>query len=189
MKTRLNLATSPIENNRRFIAAAGFVGAATLIALIILSAEAFRGWRENREIRTAIANYQSQIRQDSAAQDRLRLSFQQPTTASVMDRSAFLNSLIAQRSFPWTKLFMDLERLLPPGVRVVSLAPAMKNDRVEIHLVVGALSDEAKLKFLKAMEDSGLFSDIEVKSQAHPTETSVAADPVQLELVAWYQTL
>ena len=84
--------------------------------------------------------------------------FQTPAARQVMDRSAFLNSLIDERSFPWTKIFMDLEKTLPPGVRVVSISPHLVNGRAEVALQVGVASDESEIQFLQAIEKSPVFS-------------------------------
>ena len=67
-----------------------------------------------------------------------------PAAKQVIDRSAFLNSLIDERSFPWTKIFMDLEKTLPPGVRVVSISPRLVNGRAEVALEVGVASDRER---------------------------------------------
>jgi Tfp pilus assembly protein PilN len=188
VKTRINLATAPLENHRRFIAGAGLVGVLGVIAMVVLSIYAYHGWRANHDLRVDIAGYESQINKLAARQGSLRAFFKLPPTVQVMDRAAFLNTLIKQRSFPWTNLFMDLERILPPGVRVVSISPRMASDHVEIRLLVGASSDESKLKFLKALEESRVFSAIQVRQENRSKENSPDRDPIQIELVTWYST-
>src|SRR6202011_4060362 len=81
------------------------------------------------------------------------------------DHAAFLNSLIDGRSFNWTQMFMDLERILPGGVRLVSIELRQAKGHVEVKLTVGASSDDAKLKFLRALEESHQFSDIQLDSE------------------------
>ncbi len=188
MKTRINLATAPLENHRRFIAGAGLVGVLGVIAMVVLSIYAYHGWRANRDLRADIAGYESQINNLHAHQESLRAFFKLPPNVQVMDRAAFLNSLIKQRSFPWTNLFMDLERILPPGVRVISISPRMESDRVEIRLLVGASSDESKLKFVKALEESKVFSGVQVRQESRSKENTPDRDPIQIELVTWYAT-
>ena len=78
--------------------------------------------------------------------------FENPQTVQRRQRAAYLNSLIQQRAFPWIKIFMDLERILPEGVRVVSIEPKLEGDNVQLTVLVGAMTDEGKLKFLKALE-------------------------------------
>ena len=113
--------------------------------------------------------------------------FQTQSAQQVLDRATFLNSLIGQRSFPWTKIFMDLERTLPPGVRVVSISPKLENGRALVELTIGAQSDDSKIKFLQTLEKSSVFSDIRVIDDRHADKQG-SADPVTVQLTAWYST-
>ena len=45
----------------------------------------------------------------------------QPQNMAVLERSQFLNALFAKKSFSWTAVMMDLERVLPTGVQVTSI--------------------------------------------------------------------
>ena len=187
MKVRLNLATAPLENNRRFLAGSGLLAVLALILLGALSVHDYRGWRANKALRGDITQSESKIRDLSRKQQELGAFFKSPQNIEDMQRASFLNSLIEQRSFPWTKIFMDLEQTLPPGVRVVSISPRMENGKVEVRLVVGAMTDDGKLKFLKALESSRAFSGIQVRQETH-REQPGSIDRVMLELVAWYAT-
>jgi Tfp pilus assembly protein PilN len=187
MKLRLNLSTAPRENKRPFIAAAAVLGTIGVLALLILSHAAYKSWRANRDIRLEIARLESSIRSDQQKQQALETYFQTPLAQRVLDRSAFLNSLIGQRSFPWTKIFMDLEQTLPPGVRVVSISPRLENGRAQVTLTIGASSDEARLKFLEALEHSKVFSKIQVKAEHRPDQAGTP-DKILLDLSVWYET-
>ena len=125
MKLRLNLATAPPQQKRPFLVAAGLAGTLGLLALLLLSYAAYQFVASNRELRADINRLQNQIRSDREKQQALDTYFGSDAARQVLDRSAFLNSLIDERSFPWTKIFMDLEQTLPPGVRVVSIAPRL----------------------------------------------------------------
>ena len=137
MKVRLNLATSPLENNRRFVLGSTLLGAAALAALLMLSSSAFSNWNANRNVRNEMADLNGKMRDFRDQRKDLDEFFKLPETRKIMDRAAFLNALIEQRSFPWTKMFTDLERMLPEGVRVVSISPRMAGTRVEVKLNVG----------------------------------------------------
>jgi Tfp pilus assembly protein PilN len=187
MKLRLNLSTAPRENKRPFIAAAALLGTIGVLALLILSHAAYKSWRANRDIRVEIARLESDIRVNQRKQHDLETYFKSPQAQQVLDRSGFLNSLIDQRSFPWTKIFMDLEQTLPPGVRVVSISPRLQNGRAEVTLTVGASSDEARLKFLGALENSKVFSKVQVKAEHRP-ELVTGQDKIVLDLSVWYET-
>ena len=70
----------------------------------------------------------SKSRSRALQHQRQRLStfFENADNVKRRQRAAYLNSLIQQRAFPWIKIFMDLERILPEGVRVVSIEPSWR---------------------------------------------------------------
>jgi len=189
MKLRLNLSTAPRENKRPFIVAAAIIGTIGTLALIILGHAAIISWRANRDIRNEIARWENDIRADQQKQAALEAHFQTPQAHQFLDRAAFLNSLIDQRSFPWTKIFMDLEETLPPGVRVVSISPRLSNGRAKVTLTVGASNDEGKIKFLEALEKSKVFSNVEVRDEHRDDhEGQARGDKITLDLIVWYET-
>ena len=190
MKTSFNLATSPLENNRRFIAGALAIGIVAVAALVFLSVHAVEARRANRAMRGDIGRLEDQIRASQREQERMRLAFKDPKTVEVMERSQFLNNLIEQRTFPWTKMFADLEKILPPGVRVVSISPQMdKKGRVKVMLVISAVNDEQKMKFLRAMVSSPAFSDMQVTQESRPQQGPTGSGgAVLLTLDAHYAT-
>ncbi len=188
MKVRLNVATAPFENHRRFLLGSTLLGVVAFGALGVLSMDVYRGWRESRNTREQAGRLEAEMRELRKERRDLEEFFKRPETHRVMDRAAFLNSLIVRRSFPWTRIFMDLEQRLPEGVRVVSISPRMREGRVELKLVVGATSDEGKLQFLKTLERAKEFSSVQViaeRRQERPNEP----DKVVLDLVAWYSSL
>ncbi len=187
MKIRLNLATAPQANHRPFLTAAVATGTLGAIAFILLWHAAFTSWQANRELRIESSRLEDQIRGDRAVQEDLAAYFRTPFARQTLDRSAFLNSLIDERSFPWTKVFMDLEQTLPPGVRVVSISPRLVNGRAEVELEVGAATDEGKIRFLEAVEKSRVFSGMVVKDERHP-DTASSPDRIVLDLTVWYST-
>jgi hypothetical protein len=188
MKFQLNLATAPQANNRPFLAGAAIAGTLGILALILLSHAAFVSWNASRELRQDIARWETQIQTDRQNQQELAAYFRTPAAAKVLDRSAFLNSLIDERSFPWTKIFMDLERSLPPGVRIVSISPRLENGRAEVTLEVGATTDFGKIRFLEDMEKSTVFSGMVVKDERR-IDQPATPDKIVLNLTVWYTTI
>jgi hypothetical protein len=187
MKLHLNLATSPQANNRPFVATAVLMGTIGVLALLGLSHAAYASWRANRELREDTARWEAVIRADQQQQRALEAAFRDRSAQQVLDRSTFLNSLIDQRAFPWTKIFMDLEQTLPSSVRVVSITPAITNGRVELSLQVGAMTDEGKVEFLQAIEKSKVFSGMVVKDDRRSEQAS-SPDKILLDLTVWYST-
>lgn len=187
MNLQLNLATTPQPNNRPFIVFSVVLGAVGVIALALLSAASYRSWRANRELHEDLARWSASIEADQQRQRVLASEFRSTGDQQVLGRSTFLNSLIDERSFPWTKLFLDLENTLPPGVRVVSISPTLVNGRAEVKLEIGSLTDEGKIQFLQAIEKSKVFSGLVVASEHHPNEAG-ATDKTVVSLSVWYST-
>jgi type IV pilus assembly protein PilN len=188
MKVRLNLATSPLESNRRFTVGALAMGCLALVALLLLSWRAYGIWSADKAFRTRQASVESQIALLQQQRQTLASFFDQPETVRRRQRAAYLNALIQQRAFPWIKIFMDLERILPEGVRVVSIEPKLVGDNLELKFAVAALSDEGKLKFLKTLERSPEFSHIQLLDESGTNRTD-QADHVVLNLLAQYSVI
>lgn len=189
MRTKFNLASSPLENNRQFIVGSTALGTISLLMLTLLSIHVVHARRVNRETREDIMVLQKQIRGSQAQQERLRAVFRNPRTVEVMERSEFLNRLIEERTFPWTKMFADLERILPPGVRVISISPQMeKDDTVKVVLVIGAENDEQKDKFVQTITASPVFSNVQVTEETYPKSREAnTATNVLFQLEARYE--
>lgn len=188
MKVRLNLATSPLVSNLRFTMGAAVIGIVALIALLLLSQNAYSVWKSDRDYRTRQGSLEDRIATLERQRENLASFFNNTDTVNRRQRAAYLNSLIQQRAFPWIKIFMDLERILPEGARVISIEPKLAGDNVQLRVLVGATSDENKLKFLKALENSGEFSHIELQSETRPNRPD-QIDRVMLELQAQYSVI
>lgn len=191
MKLRLNLASNPQANHRSFLASAVLLGAAALIALGLLAHATYSSWQNQRQLRAETAALRMQIRASEFQQRQLATYFRGPRARRVLDRSAFLNSLIDERSFPWTRIFTDLEKALPPGVHVVSISPNLDKSRAEVSLQVAAQTPASEVQFLKVMESSPVFSGLVVKNvkdtkDAVGAQPGANADPILIELTVWY---
>ena len=156
MKARLNLATAPLEGNRLFAVSAASAAVIGLAALFLLGHRAYQVWRAETNFRAEQAQIDSDM--DRLRKERLDLDqfFSRPDTVQRRDLAGFLNSLIAQRAFPWTRIFMEFESSLPAGVRIVSIEPRLVDNYVQLRLTIGAASDASKLEFLRSLENSKL---------------------------------
>lgn len=174
MRVRLNLATSPLENTRRFVVFSTAIAAAGLLAMGLLSWNVYSMRRSNTAIRLEQAQVETDMQALRRRRSDLETFFNRPETIQRRELSSFLNGLIAQRAFPWTQIFMDLERSLPDGVRIISIEPRLAADHLELHLTIGAKTDDAKLQFLKSLENSHSFSDIQVLGETLGGEVVMA---------------
>ena len=174
-----------MENDNRFVFGATVIGIVAILALVGLSWRAYSVRRADEVLRTEIAQRQKDITQLNIRRADIEGFFNDPKILDVRDRSAFLNQLIQERSFPWTGIFMDFEHLLPAGVRITKIAPKLVAGHVELSFTVGASSDEAGLKFLRALEGSPSFSHVALSSETRSSHLN-EGDQINLDLTAWY---
>jgi type IV pilus assembly protein PilN len=162
MKVRLNLATTPLQTHRKFLAASGLVGAIAGLIFLALGWHVYSLRKSNEALRARADAVRQEVVGLMAQRDKLENFFKEEQNARLNERSTFLNSLIDEESLNWTQMFMDLEKILPTGVRLVSIDPAHEKGRVLVKLTVGAMSDDAKLKLIRALENSPAFKDVKV---------------------------
>jgi len=183
MNVRLNLATKPLESHRRFLVGAGLL--ALLGGIVFLA----MGWHVYSTLRAQEAlrlKEQENNRRAALLQSRRRELdefFARPENAKLKERANFVNGIIDERSFDWTRMFMDLEKIMPVGVHVVKIQPQLEKGHMFVKLTVGATTDESKIKFLHAMENSSAFSNVELVS-IHGAQAG--GDLATLELNAIY---
>lgn len=83
----------------------------------------------------------------------------QPQNAAVLTQADYLNNLFRQKAFSWTATMTDLETVLPQGVQVLSLDPAItKSGQVQIHLRVSGARNRA-IELVQNLEKSRHFAD------------------------------
>jgi Tfp pilus assembly protein PilN len=186
MKVRLNLSTKPLETHRRFLAGAGVTAVIAGLVFLGLGWHVYSARKINAEQRARTAILQQEMGKLEAQRKDLERYFSQKEIAELHDRAAFINSILDARSFNWTLMFMDLERTLPGGVRVISIEPKQVGGHVEVKLTVGAANDEAELKFEHALEESREFTEVQIQHVFSPSlvgNTSGDQKVVQLTTV------
>jgi type IV pilus assembly protein PilN len=175
MKVRLNLATKPLETHRRFLAGASLLAFAGSVVFLGLGWHVYSVRKVNAEVRDRNQRIAAEMQQLQQQRAELEKFFARPENARLSDRAAFLNTLIDARSFNWTQMFMDLEHVLPGGVRVTSIEPQQEKGQVHLKLVVDTSNEQAKLNFLKALEGSKVFSHIELITEKAPSGAAPGA--------------
>jgi type IV pilus assembly protein PilN len=187
VRLNINLATKPYQDIRRVLTQWG--GPVLLLALctVALVWVAVSTWRESRDVNSKIALLQSEIatldRQHDEALTILRL----PQNSSVVDVSKFLNGLIARKSFSWTRVFMQLEEIMPPKLHVVSITPELqpKTNTVEVHLTVAGTSRDAAVELVKRLEQSPSFRNARITEEDQGLSKD-SQDTVKFQVTALY---
>jgi type IV pilus assembly protein PilN len=189
MKVRLNVATNPLQTHRKFLAVSGLISAVAGIVFIALGWHVYTVRKSNEALRARVDTVRGEMVGLTRQREELERFFKEEQNAKLSERSTFLNSLIDEQSLNWTQMFMDLEKILPTGVRLVSIEPAHEKGRVQVKLQIGAISDEAKLKFLRALENSPAFKEVRELNErvSEPQQQGGAdLDRLQIQLTAVY---
>src|SRR5215469_15572069 len=176
MNVRLNLATKPLESQRKFYVSAGLVAVLGSFVFLILGWHVYSEMRAKENLRRKEQENDRIAAQLQTRRQELNAFFSKQENAKLKDRVAFLNGFIDESGFDWTRMFMDLEKTLPAGVHILSIQPKRDKGHMFVHLTVGAVSDEAKLKFLRAMENSPVFSNVLLINVHAPGQGTAATD-------------
>lgn len=172
MRVPINLSTEPFRRDRPMILAssAAAVALAALLAFMIVLILGERA--QAKENRVAVDRLNSQLRTIASDEARYDAFLRQPANAEVLQRSLLLNTLIERKSVSWSKIFSDLESVLPYNVKVmqVRLPTITSHNEVLLDLTVGSQSPEPVIGFLKRLEESPLFGPIEGHSSLPPTQ-------------------
>jgi type IV pilus assembly protein PilN len=187
VRLNINLATKPYQDVRRVLKQWGGLVLLVAVCTAALVWFAVSSWRESRDVNARISEMQSEIsgldRQHAAALAVLRL----PQNASVVETSKFLNGLIARKSFSWTRVFMQLEEIMPPRLHVVSISPELQplTNTVQVHLAVAGTSRDAAVELVKRLEQSPFFRDARIAEETTIMEKE-SEDTVKFQVTATY---
>src|SRR3984893_6687629 len=120
----------------------------------------------------------------------------QPQNMAVLERSRFLNGLFAWKSFSWTAVMMDLEKVLPTGVQVTSIEPQItKEGDVNIRLRVSGDRERA-VQLVRNLETSQRFLSPRLASEQAQTQEAnrnatqvTVPGAVQFDVLSGYNPL
>ena len=185
MRVRANLATKPMETHRRFLTISGASLSVSTILFLSLGWHVYALYKANASLRLQAQQLTREIELQNGQRQQLDHFFSLPENAKLHDRASFVNSIIDAQSFNWTRMFMDLERVLPVGVRVINIVPRQQNGRAAVKLTIGAMSEAAKQEFLEALERSDAFSHVELNN-VHVGGSDSDGDRLVLELTLVY---
>jgi hypothetical protein len=173
LRIPINLATEPFRRDRPMLA--GSAAIAILLGLLLIF-QVFTIVSERHQaadIRIAIDRENAQLRAIAAQQNKLNATLRKPENAEVLERSLFLNTLIDRKAISWTKIFADLEKVMPYNVRLVSvrLPQVDSNNQVLLDMVVGAKEVGPILDLLKHLEGAPQFGPYSVQTSTPPSQT------------------
>ena len=191
MRIDINLATQPYEDSRRFWTYWGTGLALLVIATGLLVFLAVSGFVLAQRDRREIDKMKGQIAAYDQERSQAEAMLNQPQNREMREQSRFLNQLFERKAFSWTRVFEDLEQVMPAHLHVVSIHPGTAADNsVDLKLVVGGDSQEQALALVRKMEGSSHFRRTRINTEHFVTErANGTSDRVQVEIEAAYNPL
>jgi len=173
IRVPINLASEPFRRDRAMLVGSAALAIALVILLAVQTLAILSGRTQAAGLHATIDRLNAQLRTISSEQARLNATLRKPENAAVLERSLFLNTLIDRKAISWTKIFADLEKVMPYNVRLVSVRlPAVTSqNQVLLDLMVGAENVQPILELLKHMEGAAQFGNYSVPTVTPPSQT------------------
>ena len=165
LRVPLNLASRPFFNNRKFYAASlllglVFVGLSAANLLLYL-AHRSQSLRLNREL----ADQTAEAGRLEREQQEIWARLQRPETEDFLNLVDYLNPLIAQRTFSWTRFLNQLENLVPHQVQIVAIAPRIVESEIAVEIFCNARSGADYIEFISRLEADSDFYQVNLMTE------------------------
>jgi Tfp pilus assembly protein PilN len=171
MRIPINLASEPFRRDRPMIVASSVVAMLLTLVLFMLVGLAMGERDRSAEARETIKGMERQLEGLQKEEGRLQGVVRRPENAEVLDRSLFLNQLLARKGVSWTKIFSDLESVTPHNVRLMSVRPQINSrNELTLDMWVASQSTEPVLQFVMQLEQSPLFGSTAVPNSLPPSQ-------------------
>lgn len=188
MRLDINLASRPYQDLSRFLRRWVLAVGIFVVASIAFALFAWHQYSAGRDINQRIRAQEEQIRQLDEQKAAATKLLNEPTNKDVADTARFLNLLIAKKSFSWTRVFMQLEDILPAQLHVVSLSPELTtNNQLQLTMRVAGNSREQAVELVRRIEKSPSFRSPALKAETMlPPDQARGGDSVLFEISALY---
>ena len=186
MRFRINLASQPYENARRFFTQWGLALAALFIVSGLLVYAAAKSWRVSHALARSVDDERARLDTLNAQEKADLAILNKEENRDLRDRSQAINALILRKGFSWTRIFSDLEKIMPTRLHVIAITPQLTPaEQIELRMQVGGDSREKAIELLQNLEKAPDFREARLV-----TETSVpkgtAGDQFGFEYSAVY---
>jgi len=181
MRLDINLATRPYEDAREFWTRWGLGVGLLAVLTVFLLGWTVKAWTEAGRDRQDIARLEAEIGERDSERAKAQAFLDLASNRSTRDQSQFLNGLIQRKAFSWTRVFEDLEQVMPQNLHVVSLRPELSDEnQMKLEMKVVGDSRSAAIELVHRMEGSKHFQDAQLQSevQAGDTGTLVLASVI-----------
>jgi hypothetical protein len=172
MKVPINLASQPFRHKRAIVIGSTLLAAIMAGTLFLLVSLIHQDQRNKLESMRQLAIAQKRlamVQKDLAAVNQ---ELRQPQNATVLESSVLLNQILMRKGISWTRIFADLEKVVPYNVRILQIRPQIESqNRVYLQMVIGADLPIHLNAFLEKLEASDVFGATMVSTIVPPSQT------------------
>jgi type IV pilus assembly protein PilN len=171
----LNLSTRPFVAYQ-FKTLLALVALVVLIAVSVLQGYGFRRYATMASaIRDDARNAQVESEALSRRLNEMDSKLSGPAAKEKLTEIEFLNDIIVRKTFSWSRVFANLEELMPEGVHLVNIRPDFEGGGVVlVHMEVEAHGVPDVKEFIENLQTSEVFEDVSVSSEERKSGTAPA---------------
>jgi hypothetical protein len=188
MRLNINLATQPYQDMNRFLRKWLVPLAVFALASLALVAWTWHQYSAGRGMNEKIRAQEEQIRKFDQQKTAATEMLAEPGNKEVADTARFLNLLIARKAFSWTRVFMQLEQIMPQRLHVVSISPSLTpSNQLQLTMRVAGDSREQAVDLVRRIETSPSFRAAQLRSETMlPQDQAKGGDSVVFDISAIY---
>jgi type IV pilus assembly protein PilN len=187
MRININLASNPYEVAREYARRMTLLVAGLALLTLGLLGYILHQRASTRDVDQKIAAARKELGGLDAEKLQALSMLNQPQNRDVAAQSQFLNNLFARKSLSWTRVFGEMERMMPPNIHVVSMKPEFNHDnQLVLHVVVATGSRDNAVELVKRMEKSPHFRAPQVDAENVQMEAAAAGGNIQFDIAAVY---
>lgn len=183
MITKLNLASNPFRNRTTPY----ILSFALLFLAFVAGVFLFASWRENKRLAEVAAAEAEDLRKEAEADRRQAELVQKELSPLQREMLVASHKLVANKNFGWSRLFFDLESVIPGGVSasrisVANVFEANGRPGAELDFAVLARDYQSVITMISNMNNSGIFQ-AELRDQNLQTNQRLKFTEFSLRLV------
>ena len=165
LRISINLASNPFFTNRKFYALS-LIGGGLLLVFSIANLYFYLAYRDKSlRLNQALANQVTEIQQLEQSQEQIWKRLQQPETEDFLELVDYLNPLITQRTFSWTRFLNHLEKLIPYNLQIVTITPKAVEGEIVVEIICNAQSGASYIDFISRLESSPDFYGVNLMTE------------------------
>lgn len=189
MRLNINLASQRYEVAQAYRQRMTLLIAALSAVAVLLVGYIVYQREHSRSIDRQLSDVQQQIHGLENEESQARAILNKPANRVIADQSDFLNQLFARKALSWTRIFTEMEKIVPAGLHVVSMKPEYtKSNDVVLHVIVATDSRARAVEMVRHMEKSVHLRQAQIVNEVVTTGSSdqSAGGNIQFDIAAVY---